>query len=168
MARARATRWRWPPESCPGLRSSSVASPEGLGGPLDLGRPLLLVDPALAQRELDVLGHRQVGVERVALEDHGDVAVLGVDVVDHAVTDGDGAAGHLLEPGHHAQRGRLAAARRAEEHQQLAVGDVQRQVVDRGGVAEPLGDPVEADLCQRVPFAFGRPACGHGSSLCAR
>ena len=70
--------------------------------------------------------------------------------------------GHLLEPGHHAQRRRLAAARRAEEHEQLAVGDVQRQVVDGGGVAEALGDAVEADLCQRAPF--GRPACRpHGS-----
>ena len=110
------------------------------------------------------LATRQVRVERVALEDHGDVAVLGVDVVDDPLADGDGAAGDLLEPGHHAQGGRLAAARRAEEHQELAVGDVQRQVVDRGGVTEALGDAVEADLCQRAPFAFGRPACGHGSS----
>ena len=142
----------------PRLAVEQRGQPEGLGGPLDLDRPLVLVDAALAERELDVLGHRQVRVERVALEDHGHVAVLGVDVVDDPVTDGDGAAGHLLEAGHQAQRGRLAAARRAEEHQQLAVGDVQRQVVDRGRVTEPLGDPVEADLCQRAPFAFGRPA----------
>ncbi len=95
------------------------------------------------------------GIQRVALEDHRDVAVLGVDVVDDAVTDGDGALAQLLEPGHQAQRRGLAAARRAEQHEQLAVGHVQRQVVDGGGVAEALGDAVEADLCQRAPF--GRP-----------
>ena len=150
----------------PGLAVDQRGQPEGLGGLLDLGRSLLLGHATLAERELNVLGHRQVGVERVALEDHGDVAVLGVHIVDNTVTDGDGAAGHVLEPGHHAQCRRLAAARRAEEHQQLAVGDVQGQVVDCGGVTELLGDPVEADLCQRAPFAFGRPVCGHGSSLC--
>ena len=166
MARASATRWRWPPESWPGLRSSSVEQPQRLGGPLDLGRPLLLVDAALAERELNVLRHRQVRVQRVALEDHGDVAVLGVDVVHDALADGDSAARELLQAGHHAQRGRLAAARRAEEHEELAVGDVQRQVIDRGGVAELLGDAVEADLCQRAPF--GRPVPGHGSSVTAR
>ena len=136
----------------PRLAVDQRGQPEGLGGPLHLERPLGLVDAALAERELDVLGHGQVGVERVALEDHGHVAVLGVDVVDDAVTDGDGPTGDFLEPGHQAQGGRLAAARRAEEHQQLAVRDVQGQVVDRGGVAELLGDAVEADLCQRAPF----------------
>src|ERR1700722_10736168 len=73
MAPASATRWRWPPESCPGFRARSGGHPQRLGGPLDLYCPLLLVDAPLAQREFDVLGHRQMRVERVALEDHGDV-----------------------------------------------------------------------------------------------
>ena len=169
MARASATRWRWPPESWPGLRSSSAPRPRVSAARLTLVARSSLIDAALAQRELDVLGHGQVRVQRVALEDHGHVAVLGVDVVDHAVADGDGAVVDLLEPGDEAQRRRLAAARRAEQHEQLAVGDVQRQVVDSGGVAEPLGDALEADLCQRAPFGGPSPAADiglpHGSEL---
>ena len=45
----------------------------------------------VAQRELDVPAHRHVRVERVALEHHRDVAVLGLDVVHDAVADADDA-----------------------------------------------------------------------------
>ncbi len=55
------------------------------------------------------------------------------------------AVGRILEPGDHPQRGRLAAARRAEQHEELAVGDLERQVVDRDDVAEALGHMVEHD-----------------------
>jgi hypothetical protein len=112
------------------LRDAAVEL--GLGG---LGQP---------ERIADVLAHRHVGVERVALEHHGDVAVLGREVGDVAAADGDGAGGHLLEPGDHAEQRGLAAARRPDQHQQLAVGDVEvdgvdgrdRAVVDLGGVAD--------------------------------
>ena len=45
-----------------------------------------------------------------------------------------------------------------EQDQELAVGDGQRQVVDRRGVTEALGDAVEADLCQRAPPRRPLPA----------
>ena len=76
MARPTATRWRWPPESCFGLRSSSCVMPSisaaSFDQPVDLGLGRL----ADLQAELEVLADRHVRVERVALEDHGDVAVL--------------------------------------------------------------------------------------------
>ena len=56
---------------------------------------------------------RHVRVERVALEDHRDVAILGRDVVDDPVADLEGPVGDLLEPGDHPQAGGLAAARTA-------------------------------------------------------
>ena len=37
--------------------------------------------------------------------------------------------GDVLQPGEHAQQGRLAAAGRADEHDELAVGDVDRNPV---------------------------------------
>ncbi len=107
--------------------------------------PLVRSDLARLQRELDVPPHRHVRVQRVALEDHGDVAVLRLDVVDLAVPDLDRAFGRLLEPGDHAERGRLAAAGRAEEHEELLVGHLEGEVVDRGHVAEPLRDSTDGD-----------------------
>ena len=78
-----------------------------LHAPVDLLLRHLLV----AQAEREVVVHRHVRVERIGLEDHGDVAVLRSDIVDNAVADQDAPIGHLLEAGKHAQRSGLAAAR---------------------------------------------------------
>ena len=66
--------------------------------PVDLGPRRLAQD----QAELEIFAHAHVRIERVALEDHRDVAVLGRDVVHHLAADRDRAAGDLLEAGHHA------------------------------------------------------------------
>jgi len=57
-------------------------------------------------------------------------AVLGGDVVDHPVGDADDPFGDVLEPGDHAQAGGLATARGSNEDHELAVGDLQVEVVD--------------------------------------
>ena len=44
------------------------------------------------------------------------------------VADEDFAAGDFFEAGDHAQRRRLAAAGRADQHHELAVGDLERDV----------------------------------------
>ena len=58
----------------------------------------------------------------------------------------DAARGRLLEAGDHAQRRRLAAARRAEQREELALADPQVEIVDDGHVAEALGHAVEHDV----------------------
>src|ERR671914_36362 len=68
------------------------------------------------QPERHVLEDRHVRVERVVLEHHRDVAVLRRHVVDEVAADEDLARGRLLEPGDHAQRRRLAAARGSDQH----------------------------------------------------
>ena len=88
------------------------------------------------QREADVLLDRHVRVERVVLEHHGDVALLGRQVVDDPVADAELTRRDGLEARDHAQGRRLAAARRADEHEELAVGDVEVEV-DHGG--HPVG-----------------------------
>ena len=60
--------------------------------------------------ETDVVPHGHVGVERIVLEHHRDVAILGLDIVDDVVADAHLAAGDLLEAGDHAECGGLAAA----------------------------------------------------------
>ena len=81
------------------------------------------------------------GYKRVVLEHHGDVAVLRLDVVDDPVADAHLAAGDRLQPGHHPQGGGLAAAGRPDEHEELAVGDIEAEVVD--GVKAVLVDLVD-------------------------
>jgi hypothetical protein len=83
-----------------------------------------------------------VRVERVTLEHHGDVAVLGRDIVDPPVADVQIAAADFLEPGDHAKRGALAAARRSDQDQELLVADLNVQIVDRGDFTVLLGDVV--------------------------
>jgi hypothetical protein len=71
-----------------------------------------------------------VGIEGVVLEDHGDIAVFGGDIVDEAVADVDFAGGDLFEARDHAERGGLAAARRPDEHHEFLVFDDQVGALD--------------------------------------
>ena len=144
-----------------------LALPAGeLSGPavqhrfqLEQARRLLhpLVDLGLAElRQLqgvaDVPAHGQVRVQRIALEHHGDVPVLRRGVGHVAPADRDLTLGHLLETRHHAQEGGLAAAGGAHEHEQLAVGDVEVDVV-HGHVAVrvALGHAVQGDVSHGGP-----------------
>jgi len=127
-----ATRWRWPPESARGLRlrNSSIWR--------------------ILEREVVVHGH--VRVERVALEDHRDVAILRRQVVDDPIADADLAAADLLEAGEHAQGGGLAAAGGADEHHQLPVPDLEVEVVHRlRAIVVDLRDGVVRDLGHTRP-----------------
>ena len=66
-----------------------------------------------------------------------------------------------LQPGDHPQQGGLAAARWAEEADELALLHGERNVVERGERAEALGHPFDADMdgaasmrrCDGVPGA---------------
>jgi hypothetical protein len=86
-------------------------------------------------------------VERIGLEDHGDVAVFRQHVVDAVGADENVPGADLLEPGDHPHRRRLAAARRAEKDEEFLVDDVEIEVGDGDEAAELLGDLVESDRC---------------------
>ena len=122
----------------------------------ELGRLGRLVDAALdlglgelaqLQAEGEVVADRHVRVERVALEDHRDVAVLGGDVVHDAIADLERARGDFLEPGDHPQGGRLAAARGADQDHELAVLDLEVHVLDDLDGTEALDHVVERHAC---------------------
>ncbi len=101
-----------------------------------------------AEGQVLVDGH--VRVERVALEDHREVAILRRHAVLDLATDRDRPVGGPLEAGEHAQRGRLATAGRPDEDEELAILDVEREVVDRDDLAEQLVDVIEADRRHQI------------------
>ena len=94
------------------------------------------------------LAHRHVRIEGVILEHHGDVAVARAQVIDDLAGDLDGAVAGILEAGDGAQQRALAAARRADQHGELLVGDVEVDAahgMDAAGVA--LVQPSDPHIC---------------------
>ena len=123
IARPIATRWRWPPESWPGLRSSHSVSPRiagRLADPRRRSRPWASCASAArsrCSRRRSCAGRaRSSGRPSRRRDPRGDV-------VDDALADPDRARRDRLEPGDHPQHRRLAAARRPDDDHELAVGD---------------------------------------------
>ena len=114
----------------PGLAQQILGDAQDVRGVGDLFVDLILGHLLQAQGEGDVVIHRHVGVQGVVLEHHGDVAVLGLQVVDHLAVDLHGAAADLFQARDHAQGGGFAAAGGADEDHEFLVMDVQVEVVD--------------------------------------
>ncbi len=138
MARPMATRWRWPPESSRGLRSSRCDELQDLGGLVDARLDLVLGHLGDLQAVGHVVEVRHVRVQRVVLEHHRDVALGRLQVVDHAVADADVAARDFFEARDHAQQRGLAAARGADDDDEFAVGDLGVHAVDHWYGVLPL------------------------------
>ncbi len=112
------------------------------------GRPargLGLAHAAPTQAESGVLQRAQVREEGVRLEDHPDVPLVRRNIGHVPPAEQDCAACGVLEPGEHAQRGRLAAAGRSEQGDELAGRDVDVQPVQDAGRAVVLHDAAEFD-----------------------
>ena len=133
-----------------GLAIQQHADAQQVGGFLHLLVDLGFGRLAQLQAERHVIVHAHVRVERVALEHHGDVAILGGDIVDDAVADEDAAVADLLKAGEQAQAGGFAAAGRADEDEEFLVGDGDAQVVDGDDIAEPLENMFEGYTGHRV------------------
>ena len=96
-----------------------------------------------AQREGHVVVDAHVRIQRVALEDHRQVALAAGRVGDVAAVELEAAAVDLGEPGDHAQQGGLAAAGGADEDDELALLDGQVHALDGAVLAEDLLDGLE-------------------------
>jgi hypothetical protein len=130
---------------------------EDAGGLLDALVDLLLAHAADAQAVRHVVVHAHVRVKRVVLEHHRDVAVLRLQLVDDPVADRDVARGDRLEPRDHPQQRRLAAARRADDHDELAVGHARVDAVDDLERPVALAHVVEVDFRHRYFSVSTRP-----------
>jgi light-independent protochlorophyllide reductase subunit B len=106
-----------------------------------LGHPRLGLRPRHArhlQPETHVLRHRQVGEQRIGLEHHADLALVGTQAGNLAPVDADRPGIGPLEPRDHAQHGRLAAARGAQQRDELALLDPEGEILDHPNGAEGL------------------------------
>ena len=152
--RASATRWRWPPESsCGKCRAFSVRLHE-FERFLEPAANLVFVLASHAQREGDVLRDAHVREQRIALENGMHGPFLGRNSGQRFAVEEQGARVGFVETGDHAQQRRLAAARRAEQGEELAGFDRQRDVIDCLEVAEAAGNV--ADFKNRHARQTGR------------
>ena len=94
-----------------------------------------------------------MGIQRVVLEDHGDIAVLGGHVVDQLVADPQLAFGDLFQASDHAKSGGLAAARGADQNDKFLVRDFQVEFLHRDNTL--IGDlQIGLGLLRRVVLLF--------------
>ena len=112
-----------------GLTVEVLRDVEDLGGLFDLAVDLRLGDLLQLEGEGHVIIDGHVGIERVVLEDHGDVAVLRGHVVHELAVDVQLALGDLLQTGDHAERCGFAAAGRADEDDEFLVLDVEVELL---------------------------------------
>ncbi len=112
---------------------------------VDAGADLLARCPGDLQAIGHVVEDAHVRIERVVLEHHGDVAVLGLELVHHAPGDLHLAGGDGLQPRHHAQQGGLAAAGGADDDHEGAGLDLDVEAVDHLQLAVHLADAADRD-----------------------
>ena len=108
----------------------------------------------ILQGEQDVLLHRHVGIQGIVLEHQADAPVLGGQLGDIVLTEEDLARGGLLQAGDHVQRGGLAAAGGAQKADQLAVGDLEGEIIDGNDFLTRLLVPAGEDFCQILQDNF--------------
>src|SRR4051812_28995717 len=85
-------------------------------------------------------------IEREKLEDEGDVAFARPAHGDILAAEQDLAARRQFQPGDHAQRRRLAAARRAKHDEELAILDDEAGILHGDEIAEGLSQMLDADF----------------------
>ena len=99
--------------------------------------------------QLEAKGHvvvdGHVGVKGVVLEDHGDVAIFGIDIIDDAITDFDVSFADLLQTSDHAQTGTFPTAGGTYQNQEFFVLDIEVDIMDDFYFAEALVDVLKLD-----------------------
>ena len=135
-----------------GIASRIAGHLDEFEGLRDPAAQRILPHPPDLERERDVAEDRQVGPDRVGLEDHPEVPVLrlkedlAAEVEEGPVPAGDRARVGPLEAGDGHQRGGLAAPAGPEEGQELLVPHREGDLVQRACAAECLAQALNGDL----------------------
>lgn len=133
-----------------GIPVQDALDAEHPGRVLDVFR-VVLARVLQLQRETDVgpVGHARV--EREVLEHHGHAAFAGRHVVGRLAVEQQLALGDLLQPGNHAEHGRFAAPRGAEQDDEFTRVDGEREAVDGTlGPSVRLAHVVQGDRASHV------------------
>ncbi len=109
-------------------------------GDRSLGQAFLL------QPEGDVLLHTHMRKQRVRLEHHVDRALVRRQCVDRLTIQDNAPLGRPLEPGKAAQQRGFAATGTTEQREDLALANLQADLVDRNEAVELLADRVDAQV----------------------
>ena len=109
---------------------------QAVGDVANLGRDFALRQPADFHSERDVVEDAHMREERVGLEHHRNVAALRRQVGHVAFADEQLAGGDRLEAGDHVERRGLPAARRANQHDERSIGDLDIELRDDDVSAE--------------------------------
>src|SRR5438094_1705700 len=88
-------------------------------------------------------------IKSVGLEYHRHAALRWRPIGDPLTADEDLAAIRMFQPGNDSQERRLAATGGPDDHQELAVGDLQVDVGDGRATAEAFGDADQFDRGHR-------------------
>lgn len=91
-------------------------------------------------------------VERVRLEDHGDIPILRLEIVDQLPVDGERTGGDLFKTRDHAQQRGLSAAGWADENDEFAIGNGKIDAVQDGMVTVGFGDAIKLDGSHGLSF----------------
>jgi hypothetical protein len=110
-------------------------------------------EPPPLEAERDVPLHREVGEQCVALEDHRQRSLPRPPVVDPLAVESDLSLVRSLEPRQEPEGRRFAAAGRAEDREELAALDRERDAVDGDDLAEPLAHAQEVDRGRAIDRA---------------
>lgn len=130
---------------------------------LDAGGDVRLGQTILLQTESDVLFHRHMREKRIGLEHHVGGALIGRNAGNILALQQDAALSRFLETGQHAHQRGLAAAGGTKQREELALVNIERQIIDGDKIAETFGDVFKADeghrigIVPRAKFAFDRP-----------
>ena len=115
-----------------GLSVKILGDAEDVGDFLDLCVNVSLGSSLELQSKRHVVADGHVRIQRVVLENHRDISVLGDDVVHQVAVDVQLAFGDVLKTRDHAQSGGLTAAGRTDQNDEFLVLDVQVDVMHGG------------------------------------
>ena len=115
-----------------GLRFSleQVGDVEDLGSLGHAALDFVFRELSKLEAESHVVIDRHMRIQSIVLENHRDVAVLGLDIIDQAIADIAFAVADFLETGDHAQGGRLAAAGRTNQDDEFFIRDFDVEIAD--------------------------------------